>query len=134
MLPWTTLALTVAGYYARVTRAAMDEVRGREFVMAARSKGITERQVVVRHVLRNSLLPLVGLFGLDVCAVFAGAAILVEPIFGTQGVGQYAAEAISSLDFPALMGVTLVGAAAVVVCSTLIDIVQGVIDPRVRAR
>jgi len=132
ILPWTTLAVLFVGFYSRVLRSNMLDTMNEDFVRTARAKGLPERQVRVRHVLRNSLIPMVTLFGLDFAAVLGGGAILTEYIFNLNGVGQYAADAIAELDFPPIMGVTLFGAFFVVLFNTLIDIAYAWLDPRIR--
>jgi len=132
ILPWTTLAVVFIGFYSRVLRANMLDAMDENHVRTARAKGLPERQVRMRHVLRNSLIPMVTLFGLDFAAVLGGGAILVESIFSLNGVGQYAAEAVNELDLPPIMGVTMFGAFFVVLFSTLVDIAYAYLDPRVR--
>lgn len=132
ILPWTTLAVVFIGFYSRVLRANMLDAMNENHVRTARAKGLPERQVRLRHVLRNSLIPMVTLFGLDFAAVLGGGAILTESIFSLNGVGQYAAEAVNELDLPPIMGVTMFGAFFVVLFSTLVDIAYAYLDPRVR--
>jgi peptide/nickel transport system permease protein len=132
ILPWTTLAVLYIGFYSRVLRANMLDTMHEDHVRTARAKGLPERQVRVRHVLRNSLIPVITLFGLDFGAVVGGGAILTEKLFGLQGVGQYAAEAVEGLDLPPLMAVTLFGAFFIVFFNTLVDIAYAKLDPRVR--
>ncbi len=132
ILPWTSLAVLFVGFYSRVLRSNMIEAMEEDYVKTARAKGLSERQVVVRHVLRNSLIPIVTLFGLDFAAVLGGAAIITEAVFNLQGVGQYAADSIANLDLPPIMGVTLFGAFFVVLFNTLVDIAYAYLDPRIR--
>lgn len=134
ILPWITLAIVFIGIYSRVLRSNMLDTMNEDYVRTARAKGLPERQVRVRHVLRNSLIPMITLFGLDFAAVLGGGAILTEYIFNINGVGQYAADAIAELDFPPIMGVTMYGAFFVVVFNTLIDIAYAYLDPRIRLR
>jgi peptide/nickel transport system permease protein len=131
-LPWISLAVLYAGFYSRVLRSNMIEAMEEDHVRAARAKGLGERQVVRRHVLRNSLIPIVTLFGLDFAAALAGAAIIAEAVFNLQGVGQYAADSIANLDLPPIMGVALFGAFFVVLFSTLVDLAYAYLDPRIR--
>jgi peptide/nickel transport system permease protein len=132
ILPWITLAVLYVGFYSRVLRSNMLDTMNEDYVRTARAKGLSERQVRVRHVLRNSLIPIVTLFGLDFGAVVGGGAILIEKLYGLQGVGQYAAEAVEVLDLPPLMGVTLFGAFFIVFFNALVDIAYAKLDPRVR--
>ena len=132
-LPWFTLALVFAGFYSRLVRSNVLDTLGQDYVRAARAKGLSERRVLVRHVLRTALIPTVTLFGLDFAAALGGGAILTESIFDLQGVGQYAAESVGSLDLPPIMGTTLYAAFLIVVLSALADIAYAWLDPRVRA-
>ncbi|HEX9967091.1 MAG TPA: ABC transporter permease [Solirubrobacterales bacterium] len=132
ILPWFTLAVLFIGIYSRVLRADITETMGEEYVRAARAKGLSERQVMLRHVLRNSLIPIVTLWGLDFGAVLGGGAILTEQVFNLQGVGQYAADSIGQFDVPAVMGVVMYGAFFIVIFNTLVDIAYAALDPRIR--
>jgi peptide/nickel transport system permease protein len=132
ILPCTTLAILYAGFYSRVLRSNLLDTMGEDYVRTARAKGLPARQVLRRHVLRNSLIPIVTLWGLDFGAVVAGGAILTETVFDLQGVGQYTAESVGQLDVPPVLAVTLFGAFFIVVLSTLVDIVYAALDPRIR--
>ncbi len=105
-LPWITLAILFIGFYSRLLRSNMLDVMDEDYVRTARAKGLPERQVRIRHVLRNSLIPMITLFGLDFGAVVGGGAILTETVFNLPGVGLYAGQSIASLDLPPLMAVT----------------------------
>jgi peptide/nickel transport system permease protein len=131
ILPWITLAIVYVGFYSRVLRANMLDAMNEDYVRTARAKGLSERRVMTRHVLRNSLIPIVTLFGLDVGALLGGA-ILVEAIFSLNGVGQYAYESLRNFDLPPIMAVTLFGAFFVVFFNALVDIAYARLDPRVR--
>ena len=98
----------------------------------ARAKGLSERRVLLKHVLRNSLIPVVTLWGLDFAVVIGGGAILTETVFDLQGVGQYAADAIGQLDVPPILAVTMFGAFFVVVVNAIVDIAYAALDPRIR--
>jgi peptide/nickel transport system permease protein len=132
ILPWFTLAILSIGFYSRVLRSNMLDVMSEDYVRTARAKGLSERQVMLRHVLRNSLIPIVTLFGLDFGATIAGTAIITESLYGIQGVGLYAADSIDKLELPPIMGVTLYGAFFVVFINALVDIAYAYLDPRVR--
>jgi peptide/nickel transport system permease protein len=132
ILPWTTLAVLYVGLYSRVLRSNMLETMNEDYVRTARAKGLDERRVRTRHVLRNSMIPIVTLFGLDFAAVIGGGAIITESIFSLGGVGQYAADAISNLDLPPIMAVTMFGAFFVVLFNTVVDIIYAYLDPRIR--
>jgi peptide/nickel transport system permease protein len=133
VLPWVTLAAVQAGFYSRVLRANMIDAMGKDYVRTARAKGLSERRVMTRHVLRNSLIPIVTLFSLDV-GVLLGGAILVEALFDLNGVGQYAYESLKGLDLPPIMAITLFGAFFVVLFNALADIAYARLDPRVQLR
>ncbi len=132
ILPWTALAILFIGIYSRVLRNNIRETMNEDFVRTARAKGLTERQVMIRHVLRNSMIPIVTLWGLDFGAVIGGGAILTESVFDLQGVGQYTADAIGQLDQPPLIAVTLFGAFMIVFFNALVDIAYAWLDPRIR--
>jgi peptide/nickel transport system permease protein len=110
----------------------MIDVMHEDYVRTARAKGLGERQVMTRHVMRNSLIPVVTLFGLDFGATVGGSAILTEVIFSINGVGLYAEEAILGLDLPAIMAITLFGAFFVVLFNAVSDIAYAYLDPRIR--
>ena len=132
VLPWITLAVLFVGFYSRVLRSNMLDVMNEDYVRTARAKGISERQIRIRHVLRNSMIPIITLFGLDFGAVVGGGAILTETVFNINGVGLYAGQAIGSLDLPPLMGVTMFGAFFIVLFNTIVDILYAFLDPRIR--
>jgi peptide/nickel transport system permease protein len=132
LLPWFTLAILFIGFYSRVLRSNMLDVYNEDYVRTARAKGLSERRVRIHHVLRNSMIPIITLFGLDFGAVVGGGAIITELIFNLNGVGQYAGEAIGNLDLPAVMAVTLFGAFFIVLLNTMVDIAYAWLDPRIR--
>lgn len=132
LLPWLVLAVLFIGFYSRVLRGNVLDVENEDFVRTARAKGLSERQVLFRHTLRNALIPVVTLFGLDFGAAFGGGAILTESVFGLQGVGQYTAESIGKLDVPPVMGVVLYGAFFIVLLNAIVDVVYAFLDPRIR--
>jgi len=132
ILPWFCLAVLVIGFYGRVLLSNMLDAMGEDYVRTARSKGLSPRAVLKRHVLRNSLIPIVTLFGLDFAAVVGGGAILTETVFDLKGVGWYAAQSVGSLDLPPIMGVTLYGAFFIVLFSAAVDFFYAYLDPRVR--
>lgn len=130
IVPWVTLAILYVGFYSRVLRSNMLDVMNEDYVRTARAKGLSERRVIRRHVLRNSLVPIVTLFGLDVGALLGGA-IVVEGLFSLNGIGQYAYESLSNLDLPPIMAITLFGAFFIVLFNTLVDLAYAYLDPRV---
>jgi peptide/nickel transport system permease protein len=131
-MPWFALSVLFIGVYSRVLRSTILDNLSEDYVRAARAKGLSERKVMMRHVLRNSLIPIVALWGLDFASVIGGGAILTESVFDLHGVGQYAADSIGRLDVPPILVITMLGAFAVVVISALMDIVYAALDPRIR--
>jgi peptide/nickel transport system permease protein len=132
ILPWTALAILFIGFYSRVLRSNVLDTINEDFVRTARAKGLSERQIMIRHVLRNSLIPIVTLWGLDFGFVVGGGAILTETVFDLQGVGQYAADSIGQLDVPPVLAVTLFGAFFIVLLNAIVDILYAYLDPRIR--
>jgi peptide/nickel transport system permease protein len=132
LLPWFALSVLFIGFYSRVLRANILETMDEDYVRTARAKGLSERRVMLAHVLRNSMISVVTLWGLDFAVVVGGGAILTETVFNLQGVGQYAADAIGQLDQPPIMAVTMFGAFFVVFFNAIIDIVYAALDPRIR--
>jgi peptide/nickel transport system permease protein len=132
MLPWFALSVLFIGFYGRTLRSNILDTIHEDYVRTARAKGVRPNQVMLKHVLRNSLIPIVTLFGLDFAAVIGGGAILTETVFDLKGVGWYAAISIDDLDLPPIMGVTLFGAFFIVLFSTLVDLVYAYLDPRIR--
>jgi peptide/nickel transport system permease protein len=132
LLPWLVLAVLFIGFYGRVLRGNILDTINADYVRTARAKGLTRRTVLVKHVLRNSLIPIVTLFGLDFAGVLGGGAILTERVFDLHGVGQYAAQSINNFDLPPIMGVTLYGAFFIVLFSILVDLFYAYLDPRIR--
>jgi len=131
ILPWLTLALVSAATYTRLTRGSMLDVFGEDYIRTARSKGMSERRVILRHNLRASLTPVVTQFGLDV-GILIGGAIITEQVFGLPGLGWTAIKAIQSQDLPLIMGIVIVASTGVVVANLIVDIFYAVLDPRVR--
>src|SRR5436305_2026997 len=132
VLPWITLSVLFIGFYSRVLRSTILDTVNEDYVRTAHAKGLTNRQVLMRHTLRNSLIPIVSLWGLDFAAVIGGGAILTESVYNLHGVGQLAAQAIGKLDIITVMVVVMFGAFFVVFIAALIDIVYALLDPRFR--
>ena len=132
LLPWFTLSVLFIGIYSRVLRSHILDTINDDYVRTARAKGLSERRVLIRHVLRNSLIPIVSLWGLDFAAVIGGGAILTESVFNLHGVGQYAATSVGQLDLPPVLVITMFTAFAVVFLSAIIDVVYAWLDPRIR--
>ena len=132
LLPWFVLAVLFIGFYGRVLRGNILDAINEDYVRTAKAKGLSPRRIMVKHVLRTSLIPIITLFGLDFAGVLGGGAILTETVFDLHGVGQYAAQNIASFDLPPIMGVTMYGAFFIVVFSILVDLFYAYLDPRIR--
>jgi peptide/nickel transport system permease protein len=132
VIPWITLSLLYIGLYGRVLRANIIETQNEDFIRTARAKGIPERQVLVRHTLRTSMITFVSLFGLDFGALVAGGALLTEVVFGIHGVGFLAYQGFINLDLPTIMATVVYGAFFIVLANALVDIVYAWLDPRIR--
>jgi len=132
IMPWTVLAVLFIGFYGRVLRSNILDTINEDYVRTARAKGLPPRRVLVKHVLRNSLIPIVTLFGLDFAAVIGGSAILTETVFNLRGVGQYAADSVQNLDLPPIMGVTIYATFFIVLFSVVVDALYAWLDPRIR--
>ena len=131
ILPALVLGYEGTGLIARLTRASLLEVLGREYINTARAKGLPRRVVVLRHALRNALIPVVTIVGLQVGRMLAGS-IIVETVFARQGVGQLAIDAILTKDYPLVQGIILLTAFSYVVANLLVDISYGFINPKIR--
>ncbi len=133
ILPAATLGTFSLSYIARVTRSSMLESLSQPYIAAARAKGLSETQVVLMHALKNSLIPIVTLIGLDLGSYLNGA-VLTETIFGWDGLGRYALDGILKRDYPVIMGVVLFGSLVFVTINLLVDISYHFLDPRVREK
>ena len=131
ILPWITLAILDAAFYIRLTRNQVLETFGEDYVRTARSKGLPERVVVVKHALRAGLTPIVTAAGLDLAGLLGGA-IISENIFSLPGLGALAVDSVVQADLPVITGLTLVTAALIIVANLVVDLFYAVIDPRVR--
>jgi peptide/nickel transport system permease protein len=129
-LPWITLAMLYAGWYARMTRSQMLEVMSRDHVRTALAKGLPRATVVRRHVLRNALLPIVTMLGMDVASMFGGA-VLTETVFGLPGIGGLAFRAIRMRDLPMVMGTVMFAALFIVIANLIVDAAYRWLDPRI---
>jgi peptide/nickel transport system permease protein len=132
ILPWISLAVLFAGFYSRVLRSSMLDVMNEDYVRTARAKGLPQRKVMTKHVLRNSLIPVITLFGLDFGVLIGGGAIVTESLFNIEGVGLFTAEALKHQDFPSIMAVTIFGAFFIVLFNIFVDIAYAYLDPRIR--
>jgi peptide/nickel transport system permease protein len=132
IMPWFALSVLFIGVYSRVLRSTILDTVNDDYVRTARAKGLSERQVMIRHVLRNSLIPIVSLWGLDFASVLGGGAILTETVFNLHGVGQYAEQSVTALDIPPVLVIAMFTAFAVVLIGALIDVLYAALDPRIR--
>ncbi len=133
ILPAVTLGSRSAAYLARITRSSMLEVASEDYVTTARAKGLSRSRIVFKHVLRNALIPIVTLAGLDFGSYLNGA-VLTETIFAWDGVGRLAMNSILQRDYPVIIGCVLLGAVVFVVANILIDVSYAYIDPRIKHR
>lgn len=131
LLPALSIALISIAQYSRFQRASMLEVLHSDYLRTARAKGLPRRTVIVKHALRNALIPVVTLISLDIAALIGGA-VITESIFGWPGVGRLYINAIRELDYPVVMAVVMALGIGVVVMNLIADIAYGVLDPRVR--
>ena len=132
VIPWLVLSVLFVGFYARVLRSDIVNSENEDYVRTARSKGISERRVLIRHQLRTSMITFVSLFGLDFAVLVAGGALLVEVVFGLPGVGRLTYLSLAGLDLPVIMTTVLYGAFFIVVASAIVDILYAFLDPRTR--
>jgi peptide/nickel transport system permease protein len=131
ILPIATLALITIALFSRYMRSSVLDNLTEDYVRTARAKGASERRVLVRHVLRNSLIPIATLLGLSLPGILAGA-LITEAVFNYPGMGYLFYQSANNQDYPVLLGFTVVVAVATVVGSLLADVAYAVLDPRVR--
>jgi peptide/nickel transport system permease protein len=131
ILPWATFAILYAATYARMSRAMVMETMTEDYVRTARAKGAPESRVIRDHVLRNAMLPIVTMLGLDI-GLALGGAIFTETVFGLPGLGQVALQSIQGFDLPITMGVVVFGTICILFFNLLIDLIYAVVDPRIR--
>jgi peptide/nickel transport system permease protein len=128
--PWCVLAFVHAAIYARLTRSTMLDTLGEDYVRTARAKGLAERTVITRHALRNTLIPVVTLFGMDLGALLGGT-VITERVFSMYGMGALLVESVGKTDLPIVVGVTVLAAAFVVIANFAVDLTYKLLDPRV---
>jgi len=133
ILPAVTLGITGGGWYSRMMRSSMVDVLMQDYIRTARAKGVKERNVVLVHALRNAILPIITMVGLDI-GFFMSGAVVVESVFGWPGIGQLAWQSIQVIDIPTIMGVTMVAALFIVIGNFLADMIMPLVDPRIRLR
>jgi ABC-type dipeptide/oligopeptide/nickel transport system permease component len=131
ILPTLALALPRVGRIARITRSSLLEVIGQDYIRTARAKGLSERAMVYRHALRNALIPIISLMGLDL-GYIVGGAVVIEAVFARPGIGDMMLRAIYSRDFPVLQGCMFILALAIILSNILADLAYVVVDPRIR--
>jgi peptide/nickel transport system permease protein len=132
IIPWVTLSILYIGFYARVLRANMLDIQNEDYVRTAKAKGLSPRNVLLRHMLRTSMITFVSLFGLDFGVLVGGGALLTEVVFGLPGVGLLTYHALQSLDLPVIMATVIYGAFFITIMSAVVDIVYARLDPRIR--
>jgi peptide/nickel transport system permease protein len=132
VLPSIATGLLLTGLVARISRAGVLQVLSQDYVRTARAKGVPEWGVISTHVLRNALIPILTVIGLNVGTLLSGA-VIAETVFSRPGIGRVALEAILARDYPVIQGVVIVSVIAVVSINLLVDLLYGVIDPRVRS-
>jgi peptide/nickel transport system permease protein len=132
IFPWITLSILYIGFYARVLRADLLENQSADYVRTARAKGLSPKRVLLKHMLRNSLITFVSLAGLDLGVLIGGGALLTEVVFGLPGVGRLTYNALLSLDLPVIMATVIYGAFFITIMSAVVDIVYARLDPRIR--
>ncbi|MET0594126.1 MAG: ABC transporter permease, partial [Polyangiaceae bacterium] len=133
VLPALTLGVAGAAYYTRLVRGDMIDALRQDYVRTARAKGVRPFGVIVRHALRNVLLPLVTVVGLDL-GVLLGGAVVAEKLFRWPGLGQLSVDAVFDRDNPVVLGVVIVTSSAIVLANLAVDLSYALLDPRVRAR
>jgi peptide/nickel transport system permease protein len=131
VLPVIVLGARVMASIARYTRSSMLEALSQDYVRTARSKGLTERIVLLRHTLRNSLLPVITLLGFFIPTLLGGA-VIVESIFALPGMGRLALDSVFIRDYPVILSINMMGAVAVLLGNLLADLAYSVVDPRIR--
>jgi len=131
ILPWVTLSFLYAAMYARMTRAGMLDTMNEDYIRTARAKGLPEKTVITKHALRGTLTPLLTMFGMDI-GLLLGGAVLTESTFSLHGLGELALAGVIGSDLPVVLGVVSVAALFVVLANLVVDLLYGVVDPRVR--
>jgi peptide/nickel transport system permease protein len=131
ILPWMTFAILFAALYVRMIRANVLETMNEDYVRTARAKGAPESQVLRRHVLRNALLPVVTMLGMDI-GIALGGAVFTESVYSLPGLGQTAVQSLNNLDLPTVQGIVVFATVAIIVFNLLVDLLYAWIDPRIR--
>lgn len=131
VLPIAAATFTNIAYYARMLRTSMLDTMGQDYIYTAKSKGLNQNEIVRRHMLRNSFLPLVTSLG-PMCAGVLTGNFVIEKIFNVPGIGQSMITAIQNSDYTMIMGLTIIFSFISVICYFIVDIVYGLVDPRIR--
>ena len=131
VLPAVTIGIASSAYIARLVRSSMLEVLHQDYTQTARAKGLTERSVIMRHALKNALIPTVTYFGIQLAGLLTGA-VVIETVFSRPGLGRVAITAIGNRDYPLIQGTVLVTAVIYLAVSLIVDLSYGFIDPRIR--
>ncbi|MEU0247964.1 ABC transporter permease [Streptomyces sp. NPDC006235] len=132
ILPWATLVIVYLAMYTRLTRSSMLEVFAEDYMRTARAKGLPAATVVLKHGLRAAITPIITIFGMDVGSLIGGSAVITESVFGINGIGKLAVDSVQNSDLPVILGTTLFAATFVVLANVVVDLVYGLVDPRVR--
>ena len=133
ILPALTLGITGGGWYGRMTRSSMIDVLRQDYIRTAKAKGASNSRIVLIHALRNAILPIIAMIGLDI-GIFMSGAVVVESVFGWPGIGQLAWQAIQRLDIPIIVGVTIISATFIILGNLIADIASAISDPKIRIR
>ena len=131
ILPWSTFAILFAALYVRMIRASVMETLNEDYVRTARAKGAPESQVMIKHVLRNAMLPVVTMLGMDI-ALGLGGAVFTESVFSMHGLGQTLVQSLTNDDLPTTQGIVVFATLAIIVFNLIVDLLYAVIDPRIR--
>lgn len=133
ILPALTLGITGGGWYGRMTRSSMIDVLHLDYIRTAKAKGASSSRVIFVHALRNAILPIIAMIGLDI-GIFMSGAVVVESVFGWPGIGQLAWQAIQRLDIPIIVGVTIVSAIFIILGNLIADIANAYADPKIKIK
>ena len=131
ILPALTLGITGGGWYGRMTRSSMIDVLRQDYIRTAKAKGASSSRIVLIHALRNAILPIIAMIGLDI-GIFMSGAVVVESVFGWPGIGQLAWQAIQRLDIPIIVGVTIIAATFIILGNLIADIASAISDPKIK--
>jgi peptide/nickel transport system permease protein len=131
LLPWSTFAILFAALYVRLIRANVMETMNEDFVRTARAKGAPERQVIRSHILRNSMLPIVTILGMDI-GLALGGAIFTESIYSLPGLGRQVLQSYENFDLPVIQGIVVFSTLCIILINLIVDLLYAVVDPRIR--